>query len=127
MKFYYRFLRSAVYGINTSWQRTTKHTPFFLMYLRNPKGPYSINDLHKAKEGVECDVFSFDDTASQLMIEKTCEMRVAVENDVSMHIMNCCIMQYCILYYKTVEPRFTNLIGSVTSFANQNVHEPKSL
>lgn len=48
----YRFLKSAVYGINTSRQTTTKYTPFFLMFLREAKAPHIINTLYEKSDGV---------------------------------------------------------------------------
>ena len=38
------FLEDVAYSIRTQKQSTTKYTPFFLMFGRNPRSPTEVND-----------------------------------------------------------------------------------
>ena len=40
------FLEDVAYSIRTQKQSTTKYTPFFLMFGRNPRSPAEVNNLN---------------------------------------------------------------------------------
>ena len=40
------FLEDVAYSIRTQNQSTTKYTPFFLMFGRNPRSPAEVNNLN---------------------------------------------------------------------------------
>ena len=80
---YISYTSAIAYELNMSCQKSTKMTPFYLMYLRHPPGIEVINVQNKTDDSL---ISSFSEKISDFAVEKLVNDCEAIEKKVRENI-----------------------------------------